>query len=515
MNRAIVAVVVISFLANAADVSAQNQANTPAPPPLTPSPTGITLPPPEPSLNGQSDEQDARIRSVLPQYQPSFEPTSVSDVVSLNPIRLQISVVDKIPVITQDLSLEEAVALSLRYSPAILAAAEAVAGARWLSRAAWSRLGPSASVNSFFSQSSIDQMLFFIREQVDPPPMQPVTKGTSFHAIFAAYQPLFTGGRLINSIRAARARQQQTQASSSLQRTSTVLDVKIAYWDTVLAQENLRVTHDYVKFRQWSVNNMRERVNVGKAPRADLLREEAELARARADVNERYGDYNKALVRLKTAVGVSVTSLISLKDTLDKTMTVKTLDEYTALARTQNPAVQQANARLREAQANRRVVAARFSPQAGLYGLASNATGKTPGEMETVRGKWGGTIGIMAGMTLFSSGERIFELNNASAAVRQADYEKSQAVLRAVQDVMQAWIDYETATRNVLLSRSELESAAEDQRLMHARYLVGKAIALEDFEAAVRLFRARLALLERMYRQNVAIAKLQSASGTI
>jgi outer membrane protein TolC len=470
---------------------------------------------PEPSGGAAVDPQDVRIRQVLPEYQPSFVPSSVSDVVSLNPIKLQISVVDKTPVITQDLTIEDAVALSLRYSPTILAAAEAVAGTRWLTRAAWSRLGPSASVSGFFSQSNIDQMMFFIREQVDPPPMQPVTKGTSFHLIFAGYQPLFTGGRLINSIRAAAARQSQSVAESLARRTTNSSDVKIAYWDAVVAEENLRITHDYVKFRQWSVNNMRERVEAGKAPRADLLREEAELSRAHIEVNQRYADYNKALVRLKTRMGVSITSLISLKDRLDKTIPVKTLDEYLALARAQNPAVQQATARVREVQANRRVVAARFSPQAGLYALGSNANGKTPGEMETVRGKWGGMIGIMAGMTLFNSGERVFELRNAGTAVRQAELERAQAVLQAVQDVTQSWIDYDVATRNLALSRAELLSASEDQRLMHARYLVGKAIALEDFEASVRLFRARLALLDRMYQQNVAVARLELASGVL
>jgi outer membrane protein TolC len=456
---------------------------------------------PEPSGGAAVDPQDVRIRQVLPEYQPSFVPSSVSDVVSLNPIKLQISVVDKTPVITQDLTIEDAVALSLRYSPTILAAAEAVAGTRWLTRAAWSRLGPSASVSGFFSQSNIDQMMFFIREQVDPPPMQPVTKCTSF--------------RLINSIRAAAARQSQSVAESLARRTTNSSDVKIAYWDAVVAEENLRITHDYVKFRQWSVNNMRERVEAGKAPRADLLREEAELSRAHIEVNQRYADYNKALVRLKTRMGVSITSLISLKDRLDKTIPVKTLDEYLALARAQNPAVQQATARVREVQANRRVVAARFSPQAGLYALGSNANGKTPGEMETVRGKWGGMIGIMAGMTLFNSGERVFELRNAGTAVRQAELERAQAVLQAVQDVTQSWIDYDVATRNLALSRAELLSASEDQRLMHARYLVGKAIALEDFEASVRLFRARLALLDRMYQQNVAVARLELASGVL
>lgn len=55
----------------------------------------------------------------------------------------------------------------------------------------------------------------------------------------------------------------------------------------------------------------------------------------------------------------------------------------------------------------------------------------------------------------------------------------------------------------------------EDKRLFHSRYQVGKAIALEDFDAAVKLFQARLAQLESVYKYRLAEARLVFASGSM
>jgi outer membrane protein TolC len=260
---------------------------------------------------------------------------------------------------------------------------------------------------------------------------------------------------------------------------------------------------------------MRERVKVGKAPPADLLREEAELSKARAELNERYRDYNIALIRLKTAQGISLASVISLSDSLEQAAQAADLNYYLQEAKKNNPAVLIATAKLGETRARRGVAVSRYAPQLGLYGLASNASGNAAGEDNSVNGKWGGTLGIIGGVTLFDSGLRRAELSSASALVRQAEYDLQQANLNAAEAVATSWVELEVARRNYDLAQSEVTSAQEDHRLMHARYLVGKAIALEDFDASVRLYQARLRLLERRFAEKIALARLQNASGII
>jgi hypothetical protein len=67
----------------------------------------------------------------------------------------------------------------------------------------------------------------------------------------------------------------------------------------------------------------------------------------------------------------------------------------------------------------------------------------------------------------------------------------------------------------VELSKAEIVSASEDFRLLHARYLIGKAIQLEELDGAIKLFRARLGLQEAIYKYRLAQERLIWASGDI
>lgn len=121
----------------------------------------------------------------------------------------------------------------------------------------------------------------------------------------------------------------------------------------------------------------------------------------------------------------------------------------------------------------------------------------------------------MGGVTLFDLGARRNELKAANAAVKDAELAKKNTDLKVAQEVSQAWIDLDLARRNVTLAQEEVTSAEEDHRLIHVRYEVGKSIALEDFDAAVKMFQARLTLKESIYKYRLALARLAFASGGI
>lgn len=258
---------------------------------------------------------------------------------------------------------------------------------------------------------------------------------------------------------------------------------------------------------------MKERVTEGKAPPADYLREKAELSRAQIALNDAYRDYNTALLNLKYEMAVNVSSLIGLKDRLEYVETSGTLNDYLLQAGKNRPELAQAASKVAEMKAKRLVAMSKYGPQVNLYGLTSNATGSAPGIENSVSGRWGGMVSVIGGITLFDSGTRLNELRSVRAAVRQAEIGQQETGLKVARDVSQAWIDLDLARRNVEIARAQVVSAEEDYRLFHARYLVGKAIALEEFDAAVRMFQARLALLESIYKYRLGQAQIDWASG--
>lgn len=258
---------------------------------------------------------------------------------------------------------------------------------------------------------------------------------------------------------------------------------------------------------------MKVRMQEGKTPKADYLREESELAKARIQLNERYRDFNTALLNLKVSMAVNIGSQVVLKDTLEYVETSDDLNKFLEDAARNRPEILKAASKVTEMKARKQVAMSKYSPQVNAYGLGSNITGSSPDG--DANGRWGGFIGVMGGITLFDSGSRFNELRAANAAVREAELSKRDVDLKVAQEVSQAWIDLDLARRNVALAKEQVTSAEEDHRLFHARYEVGKSIALEQFDAAVKMFQARLTLLEAIYKYRLAKARLTYASGSI
>lgn len=446
-----------------------------------------------------------------------FQSTSKSDVESSNPIRLRVvenAPTSSLPQVSGALGLDDAVQLGLKNNLTIKQSEQDWLGLKFLARAALSNFGPSASFHTWYSVSSLNQMLFDPYSTTAlPETMQPLVKGSLLSVLFVGNQPLYTGGRLMGGYKAARAKERQSFALYGEERIATALKIKEAYWNAAWAEAKVRVSSDYAKYREWSTRNMKERVLEGDAPKAEYLREEAELAKAKAQVNDSFRDLNSALLSLKVAIALNLSSDISLKDSLKYVETPGDVSTYLLDATKNRPELARAASKIQEMSGNKMIARSKYAPQVGLYGLGSNLTGSSPDG--SASGKWGGLIGVMAGITVFDSGIRRNELRAATAAVRQAELEKSNAELKVGQEVCQAWIDLDLARRNVELAKAQVVSAQEDQRLFHARYDVGKAIALEDFDAAVKLFQARLAELESIYRYRVAQARLVFASGSM
>lgn len=443
--------------------------------------------------------------------------TSVEDVVTGNPIQLRVTKSSPSGDLAEkngSIGLDDAVQVGIKNNFSLKQTEQSWLGSKFSARAALAKFGPTASFNTFYSASSLNQMLFLPGDTtVASPPMQPIVKGSSLSLLFAGSQPIFTGGRLIGGYRAARAVEKQSFATFNEQRIQTALSVKEAYWSAAWSEASLRVASDYVKFREWSSSNMKKRVEEGKAPRADYLREEAELSKARIQLNERYRDFNSALLNLKVAMSINLGSQVSLKDSLTFIETTEGLSNFLESAAISRPEIMKAANRVAELKARRQVALSKYSPQISAYGVGSNITGSSPDGDDN--GRWGGFIGIMGGITLFDSGGRGNELKAANSAVREAELAKKNTDLKVAQEVSQAWIDLDLARRNVTLAQDQVTSAEEDHRLFHTRYEVGKSIALEQFDAAVKMFQARLTLQEAIYKYRLAQARLIYASGGI
>lgn len=467
----------------------------------------------------------ALARESLEQYRTesslaTIQPTSADAVITANPIKLSIStsnLTSGLLVRQGSLSLKESVDIALQQNISLQSSLEALRQAHLATRIALARFGPTFSAANFFSQSNIDQMLFFPEGSIGSAPMQPVTNGTAYHLIFAGTQPLFTGGRLRGNLKATKAREQQTRSSIDAEKLSLALTVKELYWQSALSRARVQVATDYVHLKEYSVQRVRKRVDEGEAPRADLLREEAELANARSVLQDTYRSFNVTLINLKTILSINPASDVQTEDLSIQAVSALDKDQnyWLSLAEKNRPELHQADAAIGEAKAMHAVARSKYLPQVSLFGLGSNGTGRLPGRDGSDYGKWGGTLGVIGGVTLFDSFARENELKSTNSSIRQAELKRRDAALRIVQSVLTAWIDLQTEISKVELAKQRVASATEDQRLFEARYLVAKGTALDYFQAALKLVESKFQYVQAVHDYLVAKARLEAASGII
>ncbi len=450
--------------------------------------------------------------------QSQLTATSPEDILLQNPIKLSITQSapsSELPQYSGPFTMDRAVKVGLEHNLEYEQAEINTKISRFKSRAALGKFGPNISTSTFYSTSSLNQMLFYPNDGAVSvaAPMQPIVKNTSFSVIFAGVQPLFTGGALRGNYKAVKAQEKQSIAQFQQAKIDTAKNIKQLYLQVLLNAARLRVDSDYVKFRNGSTANMKQRIKEGKAPRADYLREEAELALSKVQLNKDYRDFNVSLINLKASMGINLASLIDLADSLEFVETAEDLDAFLIKAGTNRPEIAQATSRLEEMRARKIIARSSYAPHVDLYGLGSNITGSSPDG--SARGRWGGFVSVVGHQTIYDSGQRAAELRAATQAIRQAELAHSQAELKVAQDVSTAWVDLDLTRQNIELSKAQVTSAEEDYRLIHQRYEIGKSIALEEFEAALKLFRAKLALLEAVYNYRIAQTQIVWASGSI
>ncbi|HEY9790223.1 MAG TPA: TolC family protein [Candidatus Obscuribacterales bacterium] len=447
--------------------------------------------------------------------------TPLSEPIFSNPVKIIISkdvLTGDLPVLNRSLKLDEAIQIALKDNPTLLETERTWTISKYLSRSALAKLGPSASANLFYAKTNLNQTLFFMNDSpVASWPMQNTApRGSLLSVVFAARQPLFTGGRLVGGYRAARAQEKQSLASFNADRVKLAQQVRQAYWESALQEARAKLKSQYVVYRQSTVGNTQAKVESGKLPRADLLREGAELANAQTQLNDAYSDLNKALLNLKALLAINFSSNVDVGEGLELVPQTKDLNYYLGAAAASRPEIARARSAIEEMKARQMVARSKYSPQVDLYGLTSNQTGRTPESPDSVaNGKWGGMIGIIGGVTLFDSGSRFNELRAANEAVRRAQAAARETEIAVGKEVAAAWIALDLSEKNAKLAHSRVLSAVEDSRLMHARFEAGKAIALEDFQSSVRAFDAQQQELEAIYKYKLTEADLLAASGSI
>jgi len=136
-------------------------------------------------------------------------------------------------------------------------------------------------------------------------------------------QSIYSGGKMVAALKAAGATRQQALAQYQTAVADTLLGVRLAYYDTLLAAQQITVHEASVNLLQKELEDQQHRLDAGTVPKFNVLRAEVAVANERPNLIQAKNNYRVAKNNLSNLLGYNLPREIwedvplNLSDTLD------------------------------------------------------------------------------------------------------------------------------------------------------------------------------------------------------
>ena len=268
----------------------------------------------------------------------------------------------------------------------------------------------------------------------------------------------------------------------------------------------------------------------GEAAHSDVIKAQITQQQRQRDLQDAQLATEKAKIALAVMIFPDLATEFSVEDDLQQSVLLTPLPEAQAKATTTSPDLQAARASLQQAGYEVSVARYAYLPSFGLdffYGInanqlaaqtdyPTNATGRST--LPDFQVPFRQNLGYSAQATLNIP---VWNWGATRSKVKQAEFKQQQAQLdltlaqRTLQgNLATAYREAQIAQAQIDSLRSSTDLSAESLRLTLLRYQAGEATALEVVDAQTTLAQARNAYDDGQVRYRVAIANLQSLTGT-
>jgi outer membrane protein TolC len=305
----------------------------------------------------------------------------------------------------------------------------------------------------------------------------------------------------------------QARAKAEIARRGLVVTVTQAYYGLVVAQRKYSTAQRAAAEAARFLDISQKLENGGEVAHADVIKARIQAQQQQRDLQEAQLDMERTRLDLAVLLFPDFNQDFSVVDDLQTPEPLPTFAEVEAAGKKNNPDLRAALAAFEVA--NHEVTAAwgGLLPSLSLdyfYGIDSN---KFAIRTDGIR-----NLGYSAVATLqipiFSWGADRSKLKQAELRRDQAHVELTFAQRQLLSHLRQFYGEAETSRREMELLASSAEMAAESMRLTTLRYQAGESTVLEVVDAQNTLTMARNAYDDGQARFRVAVANLQTLTGS-
>jgi TolC family type I secretion outer membrane protein len=333
-------------------------------------------------------------------------------------------------------------------------------------------------------------------------------------------QAIYEGGKLRAAIKAADATKQQALAQYQTSVADTLLAVRLAYYDTLLAGQQITVHEASVTLLQKELEDQQHRLDAGTVPKFNVLRAEVAVANERPNLIRAKNQYRIAKNNLANLLGYNLPREIWENIPLNLTDALEAAPYEVNLP----DAIQQALTRRTELTALRKQVELNqlniinaksgYKPTVSVFAGYGwyNAQFTKPVELDHDINGW--SAGAQMSWNIFDgllTRGKVIQANSQYARARTDLADQSRQIELAVRT---AYSDFLEA-KEVLDSQAKVQEQADEAlREAKARTDAGTGTQLDVLDAETSLTQARTTQILALHDYTAARAKLERAVGT-
>lgn len=372
--------------------------------------------------------------------------------------------------------LEKYRSMAVTYNHDLKAADKNISASIELEKAAQKDLRPKLSGDANFQYTGNP-----IQLTLDLPGMQnPLSfegKDMKYGASLTLLQPVYTGGRLLESIRMAKHQHSLAAHQAEYFRSAVCYQADIQYWNTVARAEIVRVAKDYRNSIASLARTIRERVEAGLIDPQDLLMAEVKLNEAEYQLLQAESNLKTGRMALNSLIGTELTAATEIDDTIP---TIALNNKIWNADGTNRPELKMAYDRIRIAESTQKLTDAKYKPQLfiGMEGSYSSPGYNFKADLDPNY-----AVYAKLSVPLFEWGKRRNEKRASTFYVNAATDNLNQVTDQVNLEVQTARISLSQAMEQVRLTENSLEKARENESMALERYAEGKVSVVEVIEA--------------------------------
>ena len=302
-------------------------------------------------------------------------------------------------------------------------------------------------------------------------------KNLNYGGSLSILQPVYTGGRVLESIRMAQHQQALAGNQAKALNDAVCYQTDIQYWSAVARQEIVDVAEDFRNSIAALVKTIKERVEVGLVDPQDLLMAEVKLNEAEYQLLQAQSNFETGRMALNSMIGVRLEQPTELDAQIPIVVVSDSLWLSTGMGR---PEIQMAYDKIRISESTKKLNDSQFKPQfyVGVEGSYSSPGYNFKKDLDPNY-----AVYAKVSVPIFEWGKRRSEKRVSSFRIGMAEDNLNKVVDRVELEVSVARKALSQAIERVRLSESSLAKAEENEAKAVERYNEGKVSVVEVIDA--------------------------------